>query len=425
LKKSSNLLLNKSISDICKKNDKGKVIWPKKLENVNYTFLSNKDGHFAWRQLELIHPLLYVDLVNTITDTTNWDPIMHRFEKFNEGVVECVSMPRLSIDNVSHKSKQVTNWWESIEQRSLKMSLEYNYIYSTDITNCYGSIYTHSIEWALTDGGKKEVKKNIENEEKTLGYKVDEKIRNMTNGQTNGIPQGSVLMDFIAEIVLGYADDELSSLINDQKKINKKDFCILRYRDDYRIFVNNSIIGHEIMKCLNKVLFDLGLKMNSCKTSGSDDVITASIKEEKMERIINAPTSQDSQKEILRIYQLSKKFPNSGLIVKELNMFYDEIEKKKTLENTDIELLVAILINISINSPRVFYWVSAIVSVLLKDISKQKRGKIIKLIHKKYDNIPNTSYLDIWLQRIALPYGVDIKYNDKLTKLAFQDIHKE
>jgi hypothetical protein len=28
----------------------------------------------------------------------------------------------------------------------------------------------------------------------------------MRHGQTNGIPQGSVLMDFIAEMVLGYAD---------------------------------------------------------------------------------------------------------------------------------------------------------------------------------------------------------------------------
>ena len=43
-------------------------------------------------------------------------------------------------------------------------------------------------------------------------------------------------MDFIAEMVLGFADTELSVRI-DSEKI--KDFRILRYRDDYRIFVNN------------------------------------------------------------------------------------------------------------------------------------------------------------------------------------------
>jgi hypothetical protein len=35
-------------------------------------------------------------------------------------------------------------------------------------------------------------------------------MRGMNFSQTNGIPQGSVLMDFIAEMVLGYIDERLS-----------------------------------------------------------------------------------------------------------------------------------------------------------------------------------------------------------------------
>ena len=35
---------------------------PKSCEGVNFTLLQNKDGRFAWRPLELIHPVLYVDL---------------------------------------------------------------------------------------------------------------------------------------------------------------------------------------------------------------------------------------------------------------------------------------------------------------------------------------------------------------------------
>ncbi len=41
-------------------------------------------------------------------------------------------------------------------------------------------------------------------------------------------------MDFIAEMVLGLADLELSEKIQ-EAGIN--DYCILRYRDDYRVFV--------------------------------------------------------------------------------------------------------------------------------------------------------------------------------------------
>jgi len=39
----------------------------KQLDNVNYSFLNNKDGKFAWRPLQLINPALYVYLVFKIT----------------------------------------------------------------------------------------------------------------------------------------------------------------------------------------------------------------------------------------------------------------------------------------------------------------------------------------------------------------------
>jgi hypothetical protein len=49
----------------------------------------------------------------------------------------------------------------------------------------------------------------------------------MNNGQTNGIPQGSVLMDFIAEMVLGYIDECLSGCLNANtySSPNSIDFC--------------------------------------------------------------------------------------------------------------------------------------------------------------------------------------------------------
>lgn len=59
----------------------------------------------------------------------------------------------------------------------------------------------------------------------------------MRYGQTNGIPQGSALMDFIAEIVLVYCDEKLTKKL---ESLNITDYKILRYRDDYRVFSNCS-----------------------------------------------------------------------------------------------------------------------------------------------------------------------------------------
>lgn len=35
---------------------------PSLLPNVNYNVIANKDGRFAWRPYELIHPAIYVSL---------------------------------------------------------------------------------------------------------------------------------------------------------------------------------------------------------------------------------------------------------------------------------------------------------------------------------------------------------------------------
>ncbi|MES2223902.1 MAG: RNA-directed DNA polymerase [Patescibacteria group bacterium] len=418
----SAIILTKDIKEICKKDKSGKTIdFPKNYENVNYTLLCNKDGLFAWRPLQLINPILYVDLVKLITEKENWKKIQSRFKDFKKGVVECISIPRVSEDvKKSHKAAQVSHWWEEIEQRSIKLSLDYNYVFITDITNCYGSIYTHSVEWALSKGGKKDIKflrSRKSNTKESLGAKIDMKLRNMNYGQTNGIPQGSTLMDFIAEIVLGYADLELSRLL---KKF-KAEFHILRYRDDYRIFVNNPVHGQHIMKELNTVLCGLGMKMNASKTLESADVILSSIKSEKLEKILVSPSIQHFQKEALRIYQLSKKYPNSGLVVRELSDFYDKINSKlfiKSLKEINVEVLITIFTQIALFSPKVIDWVSAIISNLVELVNKKTEKQIITKIHRKFKNIPNTGLIDIWLQRITAPRNIKIKYSDNLTKIA-------
>lgn len=148
-------------------------------------------------------------------------------------------------------------WWEAIEQKSILLSLEYDHIFHADVADCYSSIYTHSIAWAI-DGKKlaktanyRNDKDVIGNQKYYLGNKVDKCIQQMQNRQTNGIPQGSVLMDFIAEILFSYLDLILTSSL---KQKNIFEYQILRYRDDYRIFVKNKSDGENIIGILSELL---------------------------------------------------------------------------------------------------------------------------------------------------------------------------
>lgn len=429
------IFANRDISSMCIKKGK-KIDLPSNYEDINHIILSNKDGAYSWRPMHIIHPVLYVNLVKIITEKKNWEIIQSRFKQFSKSYVHCISIPRESEDFHSDKASLVKFWWERIEQESIKKSLDYNYLFKTDISDCYGSIYTHSIEWALDKEGREAVKNRIIRErlnkvshKKTLGGEIDIAIRSMSYNQTNGIPQGSTLMDFIAEIVLGYADLELTTLIKKlirNRKLAKKDFYILRYRDDYRIFVNDPNMGQEIMKLLSSVLYGLGMKLNPGKTMESNDVILSSIKLEKLEIILTSPAKQMSlQKEALRIYQISKKYPNSGLVSKELSLFFDRLEDPQEYKDKEnLEVLISILTMIAFFSPRVINWVSAIISKILECIEGAREKKyLVKKIHNRFSKIPKTGLIDIWLQRISAPLNISINYSNKLTKVALGEVN--
>lgn len=415
-----------TLNDLCKKDRNGKPMSSRNFEGVNYTILSNKDGAYSWRPLQLIHPVLYVELINVMTEKKNWKIITDRFEDFSKGYIKCISLPRESLTDASDTASQINNWWEQIEQQSLKKSLEFDYIYSTDITDCYGSIYTHSVEWALDKDGKQGVKANRATSRKAsniLGASIDNRLMNMNRGQTNGIPQGSALMDFIAEIVLGYADLELTEKIKSEG-IKPSEFFILRYRDDYRILTNNPPLGRLILKHLNHILYELGLKMNPTKTSESADVITSSLKKEKVEAITTAPIQQYFQKEAVRIYQLSKKYPNSGLVLTQLEDFYDRLSSNKNPIHVDYEVLIAIFTMISVLSPRTIHWTAAINSKIMERIKdEKKRAALTRLIINKFSKMPNIGFIDVWLQRISAPIGIEVGYKDRLTKLNLAEIN--
>lgn len=387
-----------------------KATYPCDFENVNYIFLNNKDGKFAWRPFQLIHPALYVSLVHNLTEEPNWNLIIARFGQFAANPkIKCYSIPLQSDGTQSDKATTVTQWWQTIEQQSIELALEYEYVLHTDITDCYGSIYTHSVPWAIHT---KPVAKANRDPNGNLGNVIDKHLRDMAFGQTNGIPQGSVLMDFIAEMVLGYADTELSIRI---QQANIQDYHIIRYRDDYRIFSNNPQDAEIITKILTEILIELGMRLNAQKTLVSNNVIRDSIKPDKIYWIAEKNGSKSIQEHLLLIHNLSDKFPNSGSLSKALGKFYNRIKGLTELNN--IQVLVSILVDIMYKNPRTYPIASAILSKLLSLLNDPiKRDKILQSTMTKFAKIPNTGHIKIWLQRLTIKIDRQRVYEEDLCK---------
>lgn len=402
---------------------KGKVlvestvaIKPNNVEGVNYTLLNNKDGKFAWRPFQLIHPALYVFLVQEITQENNWKIIQDRFKIFyTNNKIECHSISVAEENEKQDKQNQIYEWWQKVEQRSLALALEFNHLLHLDITDCYGSLYTHSISWAIHT--TEEAKKPENHDNRTfIGNIIDKHIQAMSYGQTNGIPQGSVLMDFIAEIVLGYGDLLLTEELN---KLDITEYKIIRYRDDYRIFTNNPHKSSEIAKVLSDVLSKLNFKINSAKTYSTDDLIMGSLKPDKLYWIYNKRKTDNIQQWLIQLYVLGKEYPNSGSLYKETKQFLDWLQVKEKseegLEIQSIDVLVSILINLAYNNPRLFALVSASLSFLISKIEDNEIQKVTLLkIKSKFSQLPNTSYLNIWLQRLTIKIDPTIIYTGKL-----------
>ena len=388
-----------------------KHVHPENYENVNYIIAANKDGKYDWRPFELINPILYVQLARTITEETHWKDICKRFKDFAVNPdIECMSIPVVENTLQTNQKAQILAWWENIEQRSIELSLDYEYLIETDITNCYGALYTHSIAWALhtKERAKQQRRENL------IGNIIDKYIRAMRYGQTNGIPQGSVLMDFIAEMVLGYIDTLLSDRI---KANNITDYHILRYRDDYKIFVNNPHTGEHILKIITEVLAEFGMKPNILKTNTYDNIILHAIKKDKLAWLIKKQSNKDLQKHLLLIYKHSLEYPHAGSLIKPLQDCYFRIKKSHNLQNHP-KSLIAIIVDIAYRNPRTYAICAAMLSIILAQLSnKDEQKEIITKIKNKFSLIPNTSNMLIWLQRISLFFKFDIDYDDALCRL--------
>lgn len=400
-------LEGKSLSDLKDKN-------PRDSEGVNHTILNNKDGRHAWRPFQLAHPALYVSLVSRLTEEAHWEIICNRFAEFGKVErINCLSLPGASLTDETDKAQQVSHWWHAVEQRSIELALDYEYVVHADVTDCYGAIYTHSIAWAIHG---KQVAKENKGCKNLIGNVIDNHIQDMRHGQTNGIPQGSALMDLIAEMVLGYADLELAKKISGP---GCSGYLILRYRDDYRIFTNNPQDGERILKCLTEVLIDLGLKLNAAKTKASNLVISSSIKADKLAWIRAKHYERNFQKHLLIIHQHGMDFPSAGSLAVALADYYKRLRRIKAIEQP--LPLISICVDIAYRNPRTYPICAAILSKLLSFTGSDKKELIAK-ISTKVSQLPNTGHMEIWLQRISFPDQSDHPFSESLCKLVQGDV---
>lgn len=398
------------------------------IQDANYLFLANKDGGSSWRPFSLINPVLYIELVNLITDKDNWSFIKNKFLEFQQiPNITCCSLPTFEKNAKQTTEASITDYWSKFEQESIAQSIEYQCIAITDITNCYGSIYTHSLSWALhgKEAGKEDRKQHPP---RLLGGKIDQILQDMQHGQTNGIPQGNVISDIIAELILGYADSLLSSALQDDNEQDDNEtvgrpenwYKIIRYRDDYRIFTHSTEDARTVLLNLTKTLQSVNMQLNQTKTHISSGIISSSVKKDKAHLIrLGFPRSfpvGGHQKRLFAIRQFAIEHPNSGGLERLVSNFRKRIESTEVHSGkfSDVAVLISLVFDIMIRNPRSYAQCMSLLSVLFDFLEPKEVEGQVDMIQNRMKEIPNTGYFDLWLQRISHPRRLFLPYQEKL-----------
>lgn len=452
-------------------------------EALNYTMNLNKDGKYAIRPIALVNPYIYYFFAREVCSEDNWNYLKAWFKAVQQPAVTACSLPVIAEEKEAfHNSTTILNWWSNFEQASLELSLEYPYMFISDIRNCYGSINVNLISEALNDPINLQMNKQRKNfDQKRFVANVSKLLHYYQGNMLVGLPQGCVLSDFVAEILLAYADMLLCKEV--QVRGIQCKYKVLRYRDDYRIFCEDKEALTELSYILQSVLRRLGFEMNSQKTQTTDDLISNSIKGDKLAYIYNTPIFNKKgcdfdgiQKHLLFIYQFGKEIPNSGLLKTLLSDLSQRIDDKlhpqtstkdtKPKDNDDslsqVELwddlddiaeeldeleqlgsakegifktlktynvspikenirpIVAIATQIAIDNVSCSHYALRVISQLLSTCDADQKKEILTLVVNRLLKQPNNDYTQLWLQNMTYSMDKEAKkfpYTNDLCKI--------
>lgn len=194
------------------------------------------------RVLSIPHPKAYVNLSFQLAD--NWSSIEYIANNENSLIKPKEHRDgRLVIMDYEASAIKML--------RSLKMSFGYKFVVHTDISNCFPSIYSHAIPWALVT---MPVAKGRRGHTEWFN-KIDKAQMGLKRGETQGTAIGPATSNIVAEAILCRVDEKL-----------RPDYSYVRFIDDYTCYCKTYEDAEEFVRKLATELSLYKLNLNYKKT---------------------------------------------------------------------------------------------------------------------------------------------------------------
>lgn len=141
--------------------------------------------------------------------------------------------------------------------RRLNEAFGKHYRVNTDIANCFPSIYSHALPWALV--GFEDAKAQKGPKHKKMWFnQLDKALRACKRDETQGIAIGPATSNIVAEVILARIDEQL-----------RQQFCFVRYIDDYCCHCKTEEDAQNFVRQLEKEAAKFKLQLNIRKTEFS------------------------------------------------------------------------------------------------------------------------------------------------------------
>lgn len=197
------------------------------------------------RLLGIPHPLHFIRLADTIVN--NWQAILDHCNK------STISLSPLKIKSGSTKALLKPSFKNTTREKIIR-STGRRFMLKIDIAKFYGSIYTHSIPWALHT---KVLSKSSRKRHQLFGNAMDEDTRKMQDGQTVGIPIGPDTSRVISEIILSTIDVEILNQLGYLDGV--------RVVDDYHLYFKGHADLEKARAIIHRSLQNYELELNQSK----------------------------------------------------------------------------------------------------------------------------------------------------------------
>ncbi len=236
------------------------LIHPRSQVRAVEFYKNNKDlityycdkSQFSLRSAKRVAGCTYVDKKSLI----------EQFDTDGEVIeVEGENYENLKSFFVYDKYSSIFNFYESDEYHDCEG--RYSFLSKLDISNCFDSIYTHSIAWAVYS--KEYAKNNLSQTKSTFPNVFDSLMQQLNYNETNGIVIGPELSRIFAEIILQAIDNDIVSDLEVKNVFFGVDYHVFRYVDDFFVFYNDQEVFSKIKSSISLCLTKYKLNLNKSK----------------------------------------------------------------------------------------------------------------------------------------------------------------